>query len=276
MSKEVVLDLETQRGIYGADGRRNPADLKVSVCGVYLYEKDQFLTLRENQLKDLEPILAEADRVIGFNIKHFDFPVLQPYISMNLNNLMFLDMLEEVRRTIGHRIKLNSLAKNTLDVSKSGTGLDALKYFKEGKWDLLEKYCTDDVRITRDLYEFGKEKGYLLYHNGMKVNRIEISWKDGLTVPERIRESFKVGRRVFIEYPSIDEHGELFTLKRKIEVYYIKEDLIAAFCHLRKQQRTFRISRVANVSLLDETYDIPAGFRPKRWEAALKRQRPDK
>ncbi len=269
MAEQIVLDLETQKGFYEVGGRQNLEQMKVSVCGIYSYEKKKFLTFREDKLQELEPILAKAERIIGFNIKNFDFLVLQPYLSIELNNLPFLDILEEVNRSIGHRIKLNSLANTTLAVSKSGNGLDALRYFREKKWNLLEKYCTDDVRITRDLYDFAREKGYLVYHDGARAKRIMVNWDSGFTVPEAVRTSYRQKARLLIEYPSIDEHGEFFTIKRKIEVYYIKDDLMAAFCFLRNQQRTFRISRVVNASLTEENYKIPKDFKPERWQEKI-------
>lgn len=272
MGEQIVLDLETQKGFHEVDGRENFHLLKVSLCGIYSYQKDQYLTFTEDRLKELEPILSSSERIIGFNINRFDFPVLQPYLSIDLSRLPHLDMLEEVVRTLGHRLKLNSIASNTLGLGKSGSGLDALRYFREGRWDLLERYCKDDVRITRDIYEYGKTNGYILYHNGMEVAKIPVDWAQGQsTVPERVRSAYRSTVRLVIEYPTTDEHGEMASLKRKIEIYYIKDDLIAAFCFLRNQPRTFRLSRILDAQLTQEPYSIPSDFNPSEWEASLRR-----
>ncbi|OGG32163.1 hypothetical protein A3I80_04620 [Candidatus Gottesmanbacteria bacterium RIFCSPLOWO2_02_FULL_40_10] len=41
-----------------------------------------------------------------------------------------------------------------MGLKKSGHGLMAINYFRQGDWQKLESYCLDDVRITRDLYSY--------------------------------------------------------------------------------------------------------------------------
>ena len=73
-----------------------------------------------------------------------------------------LDLLEEVELAYGHRVGLGILAEANLGIGKSGHGLDAIKYYNEGDFKALEDYCIQDVRVTRKLYEFIKDKGYLM------------------------------------------------------------------------------------------------------------------
>jgi len=58
--------------------------LGVSVLGAYVYGDDKYYTYEEHELPDFEKLLKNAGVVIGFNINHFDLPVLQPYVSLNL------------------------------------------------------------------------------------------------------------------------------------------------------------------------------------------------
>ena len=109
--------------------------------------------------------LQQLDLVVGFNNKRFDNRVLSAYTSFNLNGLPTLDILEEITTRLGYRLSLDRLAENTLGVKKSGDGLQALQWYKEGRMADLIGYCRRDVEITRDLYLFGLEKRYLLFTN---------------------------------------------------------------------------------------------------------------
>jgi DEAD/DEAH box helicase domain-containing protein len=159
---EIVIDIETQNTFADFGPHRFP-ELKVSVAVIYDYTNDKFLTFREEQLKDMWPLLERADRVIGYNSRHFDLTVLNNYYSGDLTKLPQLDILEQIKNALGFRLKLNDVAKATLGIEKSGHGLQAIEWFKTGEWDKIEKYCVDDVRITRDLYEFGKKNRQLFF-----------------------------------------------------------------------------------------------------------------
>jgi DEAD/DEAH box helicase domain-containing protein len=172
----VVFDLETQKLADEVGGWRNISKMRVSL-GVAYTEADGFLTFTEERVPELVALLRKAELVVGFNQLGFDYEVLRPYTSEDLRSLPNLDILAEVQAALGYRLSLNHLAEFTLGTQKSGSGLEAAQWFREGKWDLLEHYCRDDVRITRDLYLFGLENGYLLYKkkNG-DVTRVRVKW----------------------------------------------------------------------------------------------------
>lgn len=158
MSQEIIFDIETQN-LFGPS--RDPRELKVSVVGVFDYGANEFKIYNENELPLLFSKMREARRVIGYNIKGFDLPVLNNYYQGDLLHLASLDLMEEVTRVLDWRPKLDNLAHDTLGVRKSGDGLEAVKFWQEGRLEELKKYCLDDVAITRDLYEFGKKNGVL-------------------------------------------------------------------------------------------------------------------
>ena len=118
--------------------------------------------------------------MIGFNHRRFDMPVLQPYFKeIDLSKLPMLDILEELHRTLGHRVSLDSVAKATLGTQKSGHGLDAIKYWNNGELDKLKKYCLDDVRITKEVYEYGAKNKELQFFDRYGVNKMKVTvgWK---------------------------------------------------------------------------------------------------
>jgi len=168
MAKEIVIDIETQTPII--QGRQE--DLKISVVCGYNYDTDQFFVFTENELLNLWPLLEKADRVIGYNSRYFDVPVLNNYYPGDLNKIPQLDMLEEIRKILGFRLKLNDVAKATLGVEKSGNGLEAVEWFRQGELEKIKKYCLDDVKITKEFYDYGKKNKQLFYPDiQTKANR---------------------------------------------------------------------------------------------------------
>ena len=178
MLKKVVLDLETQKEFAEVGGRNKNHLLKVSVCGIYEYANDKFTVFHENQLHKLAEILQSADQIIGFNIKEFDFEVLRPYMNFDLQALPCLDIIETAHQHLGHRIGLDSIAQATLGFGKSGTGKEAILYFRNNRIDLLKKYCLDDVRITRDVYQYGMNNAKILYKDFFEIKEIPVLWKE--------------------------------------------------------------------------------------------------
>lgn len=259
MRNDYVIDLETKYSFDEVGGRNNLTALGVSYIGIYSYRDDKFFGLRDTELGKLDSILDGADRIIGFNIRQFDLPVLQPHIATDLSKVPSLDIFEDLVAVLGHRIGLDSLSKATLGASKLGHGLDSLKWYREGNWEKLETYCLQDVRLTRDLYEFGKANGHLLFDSIVDGKRVAVPVKWNFSSEEEIRrraeEAVAKSRALEIEYVSREDAGDGHHKTRKIEVRKILDDTIEAYCHLRKDVRNFRIGRILTARLLDE----PAG-----------------
>jgi len=267
MNDTLVIDLETKKSFAEVGGQSNIRELGISVAGVYSYGQDAFFAFEENELSQLEKILENTAHLIGFNINHFDIPVLEPYLkNFSLASLTVTDMFEDVTNFLGYRVSLNGLAKATLGASKSGNGLEALQWFKEGKIEDVKKYCLDDVRLTRDLYEYGKKNGHVLFESFVdgKVHSIPVRWGAEIkkSVSQTIEEAFQQRKRLAIEYVSSENSDGLgFNKNRLIDVYKIKpNNEIEAYCHLRRDLRKFRINRILKAELTVESYVIPQDF----------------
>ena len=174
MAEPVVLDLETQYSFREKDN--DTTKLKISVVGIYDYANDSYKAFFEDELSQLWSILENASLIIGFNIIRFDFQVLAPYYVGNITKFPVLDLLDEVKESLGKRIALGELAKATLESGKTGHGLLAIELYRENKLEELRKYCLDDVRLTRDLYEFGKKNGKVFYFSSRGKEEIRIDW----------------------------------------------------------------------------------------------------
>jgi len=161
MAKQVTLDVET-KNLFQEVGNETKK-LGISYVGVHDSETNEYFGFFENDLNKMWPLLEEADLIIGYNIKSFDYEVMASYYRGDLKKFPTLDLLEIVKNTLGFRLKLDNLAKATLNRGKIGDGLDAVRYFREGKLDELAKYCLEDVRITREIFDYAMEHKKLKY-----------------------------------------------------------------------------------------------------------------
>ncbi|MDO8461669.1 MAG: ribonuclease H-like domain-containing protein [Deltaproteobacteria bacterium] len=177
---QIVLDLETQKTFDEVGGRSNFHLLGVTVVGTYFYETNEYKIFEEKEIPSLENELVRCSRLIGFNIRRFDLPVLAPYLKTDSTKIPILDIMDELEKILGHRVSLESVAQATLGVGKSGKGLDAIAYYRSGEMEKLKKYCLDDVRLTREIYEYGKKNGEVFYQSRDGQHRlpVKIQWKD--------------------------------------------------------------------------------------------------
>ncbi len=176
--KKIVLDLETQNSFDDVGGRGKNHLLKISVCGVYFSDTDKYAIYEEHEMGKLAPLLQTADQIIGYNIKDFDFEVLQPYLNFNIFEIPYLDILEEIEKVLGHRIRLEAVAQGTLGSGKSGTGLQAILYWRNGRLDELKKYCLDDVKVTKQVYEYAMKNKKLLFSDYFSIKEIPITFAE--------------------------------------------------------------------------------------------------
>jgi len=173
----LILDVETQKSAEEVGGWQNIPEMKLALAVTYNQITSEFKTHLEKDVDRLLLDLAMADRVIGYNIDRFDIPVLKAYTPWDLSRIRTFDMLADIYRKLGFRLKLGDLAQATLGVSKSSDGLQSLKWWKEGRVDLIEQYCRRDVEVTRDVYLFGKRNRYVLYRDrDGKQLRLPVDW----------------------------------------------------------------------------------------------------
>ncbi len=173
----VVFDLETQRSFQDVGGRSQLHRLGVSVGVAYRYDEDRFLTYTEETIQDLIDLLTTAHLVIGYNIKGFDYEVLRGYTDLDLQALPTMDIMYHLESRLGFRPKLDSVASATLGVGKSADGLQALEWWKQGEIDKIATYCQQDVRVTRDIYDFGIRNRFVLVSRfGGRPRRVEVEW----------------------------------------------------------------------------------------------------
>jgi DEAD/DEAH box helicase domain-containing protein len=175
--RKIILDIET-RNLFQDVGTNDPKDLDISVVCIYDSETDSYKSFLQENLGQLWPILETADMLITFNGDHFDIPLLDKYYPGDLTKIKSLDILKEVKKSLGFRLKLDSIAEATLGKKKSGHGLEAITWWKNGEIDKIIRYCTDDVRITKEVYEYAMKNGVLKYKDGLVLKDIRLDTKN--------------------------------------------------------------------------------------------------
>jgi DEAD/DEAH box helicase domain-containing protein len=169
----VVIDLETKHTFREFS---EPGQLGITVAAVFDFKNQRQDIFTEKEITKLFPILENSSYVIGYNIDSFDLPVLQPYYPGKIDHFKTFDILVDIKNIIGRRLALNDVIRATLDKHKTGHGLEAIDFYKEGKWVELKKYCMDDVMLTKELFDFGVKNGKISYLNENGKVDIKVSW----------------------------------------------------------------------------------------------------
>jgi hypothetical protein len=158
----VYFDLETQRTANDVGGWDKKAAMGISLGVTFSTATNSYEVFSENRVSELVDLLTKADLVVGYNSRRFDYEVLMGYTILDLpHHLPTLDLLEVVEKAAGHRLSLDTIAQATLGVGKTGDGLDAIRWWREGKIMEIAEYCCFDVKVTKLVHEYAMEHGEL-------------------------------------------------------------------------------------------------------------------
>lgn len=158
----LVFDIETSN-IFSEVGSNNPKDLDISVVSVYEKKSDSIKSFVIEEFSKMWPIFESCDFMVGYNSDHFDIPLLDKYYQGNLNNIKSIDLMVEIKKSFGKRPKLDNVAAGTLGRNKISHGIQAVEWWKQGKFEEVKKYCEEDVIITKDIFE------YILKNKSIKI-----------------------------------------------------------------------------------------------------------
>lgn len=172
----LVFDIETKNAF--ADVGGDLLGLDISLVGVYDSKTDKYSSYLQEDFEELWPLIESVDTLIGYNSDHFDIPLLNKYYLGDISQIRSLDLMVEIQKAVGKRLKLDQIAEATLGANKSGHGLQAVTWWKQGKIEEIRKYCIDDVRITKEVYDYALKHGELKYklageHYPIKIDTSE-------------------------------------------------------------------------------------------------------
>ena len=173
----VFFDVETQRSFDEVGGRHNIRKLGLSAAVTYSTADGAYRHYTEETVDELIAELRGADLVVGFNVLSFDYEVLRAYTDDRLDDIETVDMLAHIHKRLGFRVSLDNLASTTLKTSKSADGLQAVRWYKQGRMQEILEYCQQDVEVTRKLYEYGKQYKHLKFRDrSYREKTVPVSW----------------------------------------------------------------------------------------------------
>ena len=172
--RKVVFDIETANWM-NETASSDPADLSIAVVGAYDSETDSYQCYLEHELPHLWPILERTDLLVGYNSDHFDLPLLNKYYPGDLTHIKSLDLMQEVYKSLGRRLKLDSLAEGTLGEKKIADGMQSLRWWRAGEIEKVRTYCLKDVEITKRIFDYALEHGILKYMDLGRAREIKLN-----------------------------------------------------------------------------------------------------
>jgi hypothetical protein len=178
-SRDIVyFDLETQRSAGDVGGFARRERMGMSIAVTFSTRSGEYRIFAEADADDLVQQLMRADLVVGFNHVSFDYAVLQPYTLFTLaENTTNLDLLVDLEKRLGHRLKLEAVAKPTLGAGKTAEGLQAIQWFREGRLREIAEYCAYDVKVTMKVHEHGRRHGHVKYlDRDDRVQTVAVDW----------------------------------------------------------------------------------------------------
>lgn len=173
----VVFDIETyspsKKDVIDTD------EFRVSVTGAYISWINEYVAFLEDETKDFIEVMKNADLIIGYNHLWFDFPVLQKYADFNLKSLPSYDIMLEIEKKVGYKMKLNDVCKANLGVIKTDDYEQYKNYYWDKNWFPLIDYCMHDVKLTNDIFDQILNTGVIKYNDLHETKEVELDQPTG-------------------------------------------------------------------------------------------------
>ncbi|HCM39867.1 MAG: hypothetical protein A2X97_14695 [Bdellovibrionales bacterium GWA1_52_35] len=172
----LVLDIETQRLVQEVGGWDHVDKLGISVACAYDSKTDQFLSFQEKDLKTLIELCYDR-LVVGYNVRGFDLPVMVPY-GLEISKVDVFDLMYDLEALTRQRfLKLEAVARGTLGTGKSADGLMAVEWWKTGQIQKIIDYCMQDVKVTRDVFQFGRQNNFVrIQRSEANTTQVAVMW----------------------------------------------------------------------------------------------------
>ena len=175
----VTFDIETANWMSDT-GSSDPADLTIALVGVHDSETSEYTSYLEGELPRLWPLLERTDVLVGYNSEHFDVPLLNKYYPGDLRKIKSLDLMQEIYRVAGRRLKLDAIAEATIGENKSATGPQSLQWWRAGEVEKVREYCLKDVELTKKVFDYACEHGSVKYKELGKIHEVKLNTSEWL------------------------------------------------------------------------------------------------
>jgi DNA polymerase elongation subunit (family B) len=185
----ITFDIETYSPT--KSDKINTSELRVSVIGAYISWTNEYVAFMEADTKTFIELMKKADLIIGWNHGWFDLPVLQKYSDFDLSKLPIYDIMLEMEKVVGNKLKLDNVAKANLGESKTDS-YEVFKHYHWNKeWYKLIDYCMNDVRLTNLLFVKAQNNEDIAYYDLHTLRTVRVAIPQiGEKVEEVYMESF--------------------------------------------------------------------------------------
>lgn len=143
-------------------------------------EKETYIYEEENAY-ELIKHLHSVDLIVGYNLRRFDYIVLEKYGGTMLKFLPTFDMFLEIQRKTDSMISLNNIVKRTLEIEVEKLGAKAVNEWWYGDKQKVIDYCKSDVEISQKIFNYACRNKYLKYWDWNERSIVEIDtseWGD--------------------------------------------------------------------------------------------------
>ena len=99
------------------------------------------------------------------------------YYSGDLLKFSNLDILEEIQKAL---VSATMTLPPRRSVHTNHNGLQAVEWWKQGELQKIKDYCLQDVKVTKEVYEYGLKYGRLLMRIGFGSEGNPVQFKYSL------------------------------------------------------------------------------------------------
>ena len=145
-------------------------EIKMAIAGVLTFDnKEDFPKYdyyTELDIEQLKKKLGECDIIIGHNLLHFDYRVVEKYLTadfMKKLGVKTIDTFALLNKRTEEYIGLNDLGKLNLGITKTKNTLLIPKLWKEGRHSEVKEYLRRDLELTAGIFCYVLKFGQLIY-----------------------------------------------------------------------------------------------------------------
>jgi DEAD/DEAH box helicase domain-containing protein len=176
----VTFDIETANW-FSDTGGSDPANLQIALVGAHDSETDTYSSYLAPELPKLWSILERTDILVGYNSDHFDIPLLNKYYPGDLTRIKSLDLMVEIHKVVGRRLKLDAVGEGTLGMNKSAGGAQSLVWWRAGEVEKVREYCLKDVEITKKIFDHALKNNSIKYKELGAIREAKLDTRDWLS-----------------------------------------------------------------------------------------------
>jgi DEAD/DEAH box helicase domain-containing protein len=176
--RHLYLCLTTQKSADEVGGWQHKHLLGLGVAVTYDTQDERYRVYTAETVEDLLASLRLADVVIGFNLRDFDYQVLQPYTTASLAALPTLAILDDVQEKLGYRLSFTHLLQETLGINRPDESLHTLQWFHQGERNRVIQHCRRDIMHLRALVRHGARTGHVWYRDRTEARQaFAVNWQ---------------------------------------------------------------------------------------------------